>query len=79
MQRAYNVKKGLYATVCKNKVVRSVEEETQGETTNSDEAFWNMLMRTQHKHGNYSLTSSAHLTTNICLLFVTDTAHNTWD
>ena len=38
MQRAYNVKKGLYATVCKNKVVRSVEEETQGETTNSDES-----------------------------------------
>lgn len=37
-QRAYNVKKGLYATVCKNKVVRSVEEETQGETTDSDES-----------------------------------------
>ena len=37
-QRAYNVKKGLYATVCKNNVVRSVEEKTQGETTNSDES-----------------------------------------
>ena len=37
-QRAYNVKKGLYATVCKNKVVRSVEEETQGETTDSDKS-----------------------------------------